>query len=141
VCDAAERKFYNSILLRANVLYVRVVIKANFAITILIFPYHRFRILIRINSASLSFVSGFYCVVHLKYTESHKNLFPAHTRTHIFSSFLLLSCPVYFIQCACIPVMLTFNFRTNVSEAVQVASRCLVFHFPRFLQTGSILFT
>jgi len=38
-----------------------------------------------------------------------------------------------FIQCTCSPVMSMPNFRTNVSETVQVAWKRLVFRFYRFL--------
>jgi len=43
---------------------------------------------------------------------------------------------LYFIQCACFPVMLMSNFRSKVSEAVQVDWACLIFHLLRFLQVG-----
>jgi len=49
---------------------------------------------------------------------------------------------MYFIQCACSPVTLMSNFRTNVLEAVQVVGRCLVSLFCFFAsRLSSIPFT
>jgi len=55
-----------------------------------------------------------------------------------FFFFLIGSCPVYLYPdtctLSCPLVMLMFNFRINVLEAVQVAWEYLVPYFVRFLQ-------